>query len=123
MILVFGGAYQGKADYVRNDLGIKNISSCSDGAEPDFTAEAVYGIDGFVLQCVIDGVEAADYFRSRRELWQDKVLIMTDVSQGLVPVDAEQRAFREMNGRLMLYLAAEAGQVHRVFCGLGKRVK
>lgn len=123
MILVFGGAYQGKADYVRNDLGIKNISSCGDGTEPDFAADAVYGIDGFVLQCVRDGVEAAGYFRSRRELWQDKVLIMTDVSQGLVPVDAEQRAFREMNGRLMLYLAAEAGQVHRVFCGLGKRVK
>lgn len=65
----------------------------------------------------------ADWFSERREAWQDKVLIMTDVSQGIVPMDPELRAFREMNGRLMLRLAAEASEVHRVFCGIGKRVK
>lgn len=123
MILVFGGAYQGKLDYVRNNFGIDKVSDCSDGSRPDFAADAVYGIDGFVLQCVRDGVEAAEIFREEKELWQEKILIMTDVSQGLVPMEAEQRAFREMNGRLLLYLAAEAEQVHRVFCGLGKRVK
>lgn len=123
MILVFGGAYQGKLDYVRNNFGIDKVSDCSDGSWPDFAADAVYGIDGFVLQCVRDGVEAAEIFREEKELWQEKILIMTDVSQGLVPMEAEQRAFREMNGRLLLYLAAEAEQVHRVFCGLGKRVK
>lgn len=123
MILVFGGTYQGKLDYVRNNFGIDKISDCSDGSRPDFASDAVYGIDGFVLQCVRDGVEAAEIFREEKELWQEKILIMTDVSQGLVPMEAEQRAFREMNGRLMLYLAAEAEQVHRVFCGLGKRVK
>ena len=48
---------------------------------------------------------------------------MTDVSQGIVPMEPELRAFREMNGRLMLQLAAEADEVHRVFCGMGKRVK
>lgn len=123
MILVFGGAYQGKLDYVRNNFGIDKVSDCSDGSRPDFAADAVYGIDGFVLQCVRDGVEAAEIFREEKELWREKILIMTDVSQGLVPMEAEQRAFREMNGRLLLYLAAEAEQVHRVFCGLGKRVK
>ena len=48
---------------------------------------------------------------------------MTDVSQGIVPMDPALRVFREMNGRLMLRLAAEASEVHRVFCGIGKRVK
>ena len=51
------------------------------------------------------------------------MLISTDVSQGIVPVDAVMRAFREMNGRLMLYLAEEAEQVVRVFCGIGRREK
>ena len=67
--------------------------------------------------------EAADWFDERREAWRDKILIMTDVSQGIVPMEPELRAFREMNGRLMLRLAAEADEVHRVFCGMGKRVK
>ena len=123
MILVYGGAYQGKLEYAKTNFDIKDICDCSGGGMPDFSADAVYGLDGFVLQCAGDGREAADCFRSSRRLWQDKVLIMTDVSQGLVPMSALERSFREMNGRLMLYLASEAEQVHRVFCGIGKRVK
>ena len=50
-------------------------------------------------------------------------MILTDVSQGIVPMEARLREFREMNGRLMVYLAGEAQQVIRVFCGIGKKVK
>ena len=147
MILIFGGAYQGKLDYAKKNFDIKTVVDCSDGTAPDFAADAIYGIDGFVKRCATHGcealtekkpenqakrqspgsdqppLEAADWFSERREAWQDKVLIMTDVSQGIVPMDPELRAFREMNGRLMLRLAAEASEVHRVFCGIGKRVK
>ena len=74
-------------------------------------------------ESVLPPLEAADWFSERRKAWQDKVLIMTDVSQGIVPMDPALRVFREMNGRLMLRLAEEASEVHRVFCGIGKRVK
>lgn len=127
MILIFGGAYQGKLDYAKKNFDIKTVCDCSDGAVPDFAADAIYGIEGFVKRQSPGSdqspLEAADWFSERREVWQDKVLIMTDVSQGIVPMDPELRAFREMNGRLMLRLAAEASEVHRVFCGIGKRVK
>ena len=53
----------------------------------------------------------------------DTVFIANDVSQGLVPMDATDRAFREMMGRTLLHLAKEAEEVHRVFCGLGQRLK
>ena len=123
MILIFGGAYQGKLDYARENFDIRTACDCSDGREPDFDMDAVHGLEGFALSCVRNGREAADFFRETREKWQDKVLIVTDVSQGVVPVDRELRAMREMNGRLMLYLAGEAEQVIRVFCGMGKNIK
>ena len=127
MILIFGGAYQGKLDYAKKNFDIKTVCDCSDGTAPDFAADAIYGIEGFVKRQSPGSdqspLETADWFSERREAWQDKVLIMTDVSQGIVPMDPELRAFREMNGRLMLRLAAEASEVHRVFCGIGKRVK
>ena len=147
MILIFGGAYQGKLDYAKKNFDIKTVCDCSDGAAPDFAADAIYGLEGFVKRCamrryealtekepekqvkrqspesVLPPLEAADWFSERRKAWQDKVLIITDVSQGIVPMDPALRAFREMNGRLMLRLAAEASEVHRVFCGIGKRVK
>lgn len=147
MILIFGGAYQGKLDYAKKNFDIKTVCDCSDGAAPDFAADAIYGIEGFVKRCAmrryealagkapekqvkrqspesaLPPLEAADWFSERRKAWQDKVLIMTDVSQGIVPMAPALRVFREMNGRLMLRLAAEASEVHRVFCGIGKRVK
>ena len=53
----------------------------------------------------------------------DKIIIMDDVSQGVVPIDTDRRAWREDVGRTMLWLAKEADEVHRVFCGLGQRIK
>lgn len=141
MKLIFGGAFQGKLEYARKNFDIKSVHDCGAGVspdatavvgagaeafagtEPDFSKDAVCALERFVLKCVRDGVESADYFRENKEKWQDKVLILTDVSQGIVPMDAELRAFREMNGRLMLYLANEAEEVIRVFCGIGKKVK
>ncbi|MDO4546197.1 MAG: bifunctional adenosylcobinamide kinase/adenosylcobinamide-phosphate guanylyltransferase [Bacillota bacterium] len=123
MILIFGGAYQGKLEYARENFNVKTVCDCSDGSRPDFSMDAVYGIEGYVLDCVRKGREAADFFKENKDSWQDKVLIATDVSQGIVPLEAEQRAFREMNGRTLLYLTNEADRVYRVFCGLGKKVK
>lgn len=123
MILVFGGAYQGKLDYVRESLCEGIEWDCNEGA-PDFNADVIYGIENFVMRCVENGVEAADYFKERKNLWQgDKILVLTDASAGVVPVDRNLRDFREMNGRLMIYLAKEAEKVIRVFCGIGKQVK
>ena len=47
MILIFGGAYQGKLDYAQKNFDIKTVCDCSDGAAPDFAADAIYGIEGF----------------------------------------------------------------------------
>ena len=128
MILVFGGAYQGKLDYAKQNFNIRSVSDCADtagvsGGEPDFSADAVCGGEAFVRRCSDEGREAADFFRENRDRWEDCVLIITDVSQGIVPMDAGARAFREMNGRLMLYLAGEASRADRVFCGIGMRIK
>lgn len=123
MILVFGGAYQGKTDYAKKVLGVKSVCDVSEGGRIDFTKDAIAGLEDFALQCVKDGEEAMEYFAEREDEWKDKVLILTDISQGVVPVDRDVRKAREMNGRLMLYLAGKADEVHRVFCGIGKRIK
>lgn len=123
MILIFGGAYQGKLDYAKANYKYNKICDCSDGSEPDFDADIICGIEGFVLHCAKAGVEARTFFEKNEERWADKVLVVTDTSQGVVPIDKDVRAFREMNGRLMLYLSGKAESVVRVFCGIGKRLK
>lgn len=123
MILIFGGAYQGKLDYAKANFDLNKICDCAEAAEPDLSADCFCNTESFVMNCVKNGMEAKDWFIENREKWQDKIIIVTDVSQGVVPIDKDVRAFREMNGRLMVYLAGEADRVIRVFCGIGKDIK
>ena len=123
MIFVFGGAYQGKTEYAMKAFGRTTVCDISEDGEPNFTKEIIKGLEGFASRLSAAGEDPAAYFAARKELWKDKVLIVTDISQGVVPVGKELRAAREANGRLMIYLAHEAEQVHRVFCGIGKRIK
>ena len=46
------------------------------------------------------------------------ILIATEVGGGVVPMDAKERADRESAGRLACLLAARAGCVVQLFCGI-----
>ena len=64
-----------------------------------------------------------DWLRAHAALLADKVIVCADILQGLVPMDPVDRAWREMNGRALLYLAGIAESVERVFCGIPQRLK
>ena len=130
MILVFGGAYQGKLEYALDkfDMTAEDVYRCSRDGEMDLSKTVIYGLEEFVYWCTENGVEAKEVLAGRftsdeLQPYADKIFIANDVSQGLVPMDATDRAFREMMGRTLLYLAKEADEVHRVFCGIGQRLK
>ena len=123
MILIFGGAYQGKLNYAKANFNVDTIWDCSAGAVPNFEADCICGIEGYVMESAKSGEDPRKCFEENRDLWQDSVLVVTDTSQGVVPIDRTVREFREMNGRLLLWLAGEADRVIRVFCGIGKDMK
>lgn len=124
MKLIIGGAYQGKLEYAKENFKIKDVFLCSPRkAELDFSADTIDRLEDFVLACVDEGLEAKDYLMAHREELEDKIIICTDISQGIVPMEARMRALREMTGRAMVYLAGEAETVIRVFCGLGQKIK
>lgn len=52
-----------------------------------------------------------------------KIIIATDISQGIVPMDKSDRLWREWTGRMMIKLCKDADSVHRVFCGMSTRIK
>ncbi|MBR0599077.1 bifunctional adenosylcobinamide kinase/adenosylcobinamide-phosphate guanylyltransferase [Sinanaerobacter chloroacetimidivorans] len=136
MRFVFGGAYQGKLDYVKETFGIKEeeIYNCTIAEEPqrdeaslpveiDFGKKVIVHLEAFIINCLRRGMEAKDYLELHKEEWSECIFICTDISSGIVPYEAEQRAWREMTGRTMIYLGKEAEEVTRIFCGIPQRIK
>ena len=121
MKLIIGGAYQGKSEYAVATYGGK-VFSCSEG-QIDWTANIITDLQEFSRRCLEEGKEAALELEKAKDLWQTKVLIGNDISQGIVPMDPVERGWREMNGRMMIYLAKEAESVERVFCGIPQKLK
>lgn len=120
MILILGGAYQGKLDFARERFGImeEEIHICTPG-QVDFSKRCIYNLEEFTL----GQEDPISWFAANRELWQDSILICRDIFCGVVPMGAENRAWRQKTGRLCQYLAGEARQVFRIFCGLEQRLK
>ena len=120
MILIIGGAYQGKLDFAKETFGVtdRDVYTCTSD-EIDFSGKCIYKIEEFTAH----HPDPVAYFRAHREDWQDSILIMQDIFCGVVPMGAENRRWRQNTGRLAQYLSAEATQVSRIFCGLEQRLK
>lgn len=123
MILIIGGAYQGKLDYVHENYKTSEESSCSETTEPDFSKEVLNRFHLFILHQIRSGVIASDWIKQNSDLLKDKIIICDDISCGVVPIEEELRLWREEAGRCMAYLAKNADEVIRVFCGIGTKIK
>ena len=120
MVLIIGGAYQGKLDYAKETFSITDADVAICGAEGiDFSKRCIYKIEEFTY----NHPDPIGYFHAHRSEWQNSILILQDIFCGVVPMGAENRAWRQRTGRLVQYLSREATQVSRIFCGLEQRLK
>ena len=53
----------------------------------------------------------------------DCILICDEIGNGIVPMEEEERTYRERTGRILERLAARADEVVRVVCGIGQKLK
>lgn len=128
MILVIGGAYQGKLDYVKETYGLtdEDVFTCEEGSTAvGFDEKVVDHFERYVLALIKAGQvpERAVGMQLRANRYKGRIIICDDISQGVVPMDATERAWREGVGRTMVRLAGQADKVVRVFCGIPEVVK
>ena len=120
MILIIGGAYQGKLEFAKTAFGITDVDVfVCDSGEIDFSKRCICKIEEFTFA----NEDPIAYFEAHRQQWQDCVLICQDILCGVVPKGEENRKWRQNTGRLCQYLSREATQVSRIFCGLEQRLK
>lgn len=124
MVLIIGGAFQGKLEYAKQALAVQDgeIFTCQ-ADTIDFSKRCVCALEAFTWACTQSGVDPIAYFREHRQQWGNSVLICQDIFCGVVPMGAQLRQWRQDTARLCQYLAGQASQVSRIFCGLEQRLK
>ena len=124
MILIIGGAYQGKLDYAKANYRLSDgdIWQCT-GTQIDFSRRCIDRIEEFTFACTQEGLDPLSIFEKNEESWQNSILICQDIFCGVVPLGADIRQWRHSTAMLCQYLSREARQVVRIFCGLEQRLK
>ncbi len=129
MILIIGGACQGKVAFARKLSGMEEepFACCqadglTDGLEKAFGKRFLTGFHGWIRQIVEAGGDPEEFVR--QILKSDPELVtMDEVGCGIVPVEPLERNYREAVGHAGQLLAQKAGQVYRVTCGIPVRIK
>lgn len=122
MVLITGGRAQGKLDYVRRALGLSDADVARD-AESARTARVFDNCTRWVKECLTAGTDPE---KEMDELLADNpglVLIFEEIGCGVVPLDPDERLWRERVGRMTCRLAERAERVERVLCGLPMTLK
>lgn len=142
MILVIGGFFQGKSEYIkmlpqygrpaagrqgaerqgaeRQDVWIADGKK--DPPEQALESPVILGFHHYVRR-LADEVQLQKLMDRLIRENPDAIITMDEVGSGIVPMEPEERAYRELAGLAGQRLAREAEEVHRVVCGIGRRIK
>ena len=123
MVLIYGAAYAGKRDTAREYYG---TDAFCDGAAAPFsdvlTAYAVINYHALVRRLLVVGESPQDFTRCLIET-APAVVITDDIGSGIVPLEREERLWREECGICTRLLAGNAETVIRVVCGIPQVLK
>lgn len=126
MRVIIGGAYNGKRDYVKQQLE-KEKKVAVEWVEGNLPAAGqtfivVSGLEKWLADFEGDDEEAAARMKEALNE-RESIIILTDMSRGIVPMDAATRALRDRCGRLYQKILAEADEVIQVWYGIPKIIK
>ena len=124
MVLIIGGAYQGKTAYAKERFGFgdDDIFDLSNGC-PDRPCSCLRRLECFTKSEYQKGSSVEEIVEKLRAFGTEAVILSREVGSGVVPIDPEARAWRELHGRVLQLLAGEADSVIRIFCTIPEVLK
>lgn len=131
MKLIIGGYAQGKLNYVLLKYDLKNCM-VSEGVPDEIQMEqalepgvkvVINHFHQWVKERIRQGGCPEKEIAVFVEKCPDCIVISDEVGNGIVPIDAFEREYRERTGRILVELAGYAEEVVRVICGIGQKIK
>ena len=144
MEVYFGGAFQGKREYVLEKKGCLKVADGAGCSLKDIKEAQVLNHlhlyikrlinkEGAAYNTTVDDtittdttaktMPAAEIINDIYEANPDIILICDEVGGGIVPLKKEDRIYRETVGRALCCAVKKSDRVERVMCGIGQCLK
>lgn len=124
MRVIIGGAYNGKRQYVKENLLGKTTHEWFEGELPNSeeTHIVLAGLEQWMAQFEGDEDRAIQLVVESLE-GRNSIVILTDIGRGIVPIERKDRELRDRCGRLYQRLIEDAEEVIQIWYGIPKIIK
>jgi len=136
MELIIGGCFQGKLEYAKGKLRERHIVIEDDSiADGSLLADMMQNLPGqiriidhmhlFARQQVEENRTEEIFPLLERLLSElpELIIVCDEVGYGIVPVERQERQYREAVGRMLCFLAQRARHVERIVAGIPVKLK
>lgn len=128
MEFYIGGYAQGKLGYVLEKHRGQELEMTDGGETGRIAADTgkrivLNHLHLLVKNLLEQGEDPEQYMRDLLEENPDCIVISDEIGSGIVPMERQEREYRERLGRIQIEIAAKAESVERVICGLGQKLK
>ncbi len=124
MIVLTGPAYSGKTAYCRAAFSPKQLQDgavCTD--EEALHAPCITAYHTLIRRILARGADPIAFTKQLLQENPDCIVILDEIGCGIIPLDREERRWREMTGRCGCLLTAQASTVIRLCCGIPTAIK
>lgn len=126
MIMITGGAFQGKTDYAKKRFGfsdddILNGESCE--LDAIFNAKCIRGYQLIVKRLLAENSDPKAFTKQLCKENPNAVVIINEIGSGIIPLEKSERIWREKTGRAGCIIAANSDEAVRLVCGIAVKIK
>ncbi len=138
MILIIGGAWQGKLTFATElarsalDSSISNneieeeheiAEGSRDSFEAAMTRPIIHGLHEYIRRLLKEGKSVDAFLEAVWRQNPDVIITSDELGCGIVPFDPADREWREVSGRASVRLARISREVYRMVCGIATQIK
>lgn len=128
MEFYIGGYAQGKLQYVLQTHQGENVEVIDGDNITEFANDIKKKVifnhfHLWVKREIEEGRNPEQQIKEFIKRYENCIIISDEIGNGIVPMELQERNYRERLGRIQIELATRAERVERVICGIGQRLK
>lgn len=136
MILIIGGAWQGKLAFAmelaerhynitadNGNAAYRVAEGGTDSYEAAMDCQIIHGFHEYVRRLLKEEKSVEAFLDAIEQQNPDAIIISDELGCGIVPADRSDREWREAAGRASVRLARTSEQVYRLVCGIATQIK